>query len=390
MRLADFILGNIEPILAEWEAFARGVWPVKEVDPGELRDHAADILRAAASDMKSAQTTTEQSDKSKGEGHAGRASARVDSASDVHATGRVRSGFDLLALVAEYRALRASVVRLWRGSAPAPDLRDLDDLTRFNESIDQSLTEAVRSYTQRVDRSRQMFLAILGHDLRNPLNAVAMSAAVLSETPGLGADSLGMASNISTSATAMTRMIGDLLDFTGTGLGAAMPLSPAAMDVGGLCREVVEEMRAAHPTRTLRFEPRGDLAGDWDAARLRQVVSNLLANALHHGDDSGPVALTAGAEGPDVLLAVRNAGPPIAPDVLPTIFDPLVRGSSAESERRRRPGSLGLGLYIAREVVAAHGGTIEVKSSAEAGTVFTVRLPRRGGAVGPGPRQPPS
>jgi signal transduction histidine kinase len=375
MRLADFILGNIEPILAEWEAFARSVWPVKETDPRELRDHAADILRATVSDMKSAQTTAEQSDKSKGEGHAGRDSVRVDRASDVHASGRVRSGFDLLALVAEYRALRASVIRLWRDSAPNPDLRDLDDLTRFNESIDQSLTEAVRSYTQRVDRSRQMFLAILGHDLRNPLNAVAMSAAVLSETPGLDADSLDMASNISTSAAAMTRMIGDLLVFAGSGLGAAMPLSPAAVDLDGLCREVVDEMRAAHPTRTLRYEPRGDLTGEWDAARLRQVVSNLLGNALQHA--AGPVALTAGAEGADVLLAVHNGGPPIPPDVLPTIFDPLVRGSLSEQERRRRPGGLGLGLYIAREVVVAHGGAIEVKSSAEVGTVFAVRLPRR-------------
>lgn len=388
MRLADFILGNIEPILAEWEAFARGVWPVKEVDPGELRDHAADILRAAASDMRSTQTAAEQSDKSKGGGHADRASLRVDSASDVHAAGRVRSGFDLLALVAEYRALRASVIRLWRDSAPIPDLRDLDDLTRFNESIDQSLTEAVRSYTQRVDRSRQMFLAILGHDLRNPLNAVAMSASVLSETAGLDADSLGMASNISASAAAMTRMIGDLLVFAGSGLGAAMPLCPAAIDVDNLCREVVEEMRAAHPTRTLRYEPRGDLTGEWDAARLRQVVSNLLGNALHHGGNSGPVALTAAGEGSDVLLAVHNAGPPIPPDVLPTIFEPLVRGSSAESERRRRPGSLGLGLYIAREVVTAHGGAIDVKSSAEAGTIFTVSLPRRGGRGGPGQRRP--
>src|SRR5205085_1177309 len=125
MRLADFILANIEPILAEWEAFARSVWPATATatDPRELLDHA-------------------------------------------------------------------------------PDLRDLDDLTRFNESVDQSLTEAVRSYTQRVDRSRQMFLAILGHDLRNPLNAVMMSAAVLSETPGLDADASGMASHIAASADA--------------------------------------------------------------------------------------------------------------------------------------------------------------------------------------------
>jgi signal transduction histidine kinase len=377
MRLADFILANIEPILVEWEAFARGVWPGKQTDPRELRDHAADILRATAWDMKSVQSATEQSDKSRGEGQDGAESARVDGASDVHAVGRVKSGFDLLAVVAEYRALRASVIRLWRESGPDPDLRDLADLTRFNESIDQSLTEAVRSFTQRVDRSRQMFLAILGHDLRNPLHSITMSADLLSEADGLDAESAGMASGILASAVAMGRMIGDLLDFTAAGLGGAMPLSPAAMDLGPLCREVVDEMRAAHPGRTLRFESHGDLAGQWDAARMRQVVSNLLGNAVQHGAEAGPVDCSVTADGPDVVLAVRNAGPPIPPAVLPTIFDPLVRGRSRESQKPRRPGSIGLGLHVAREVVIAHGGSIGVESSAEAGTVFTVRLPRR-------------
>ena len=377
MRLADFILGNIEPILVEWEAFARIVWPGAETDPCELRDHAADILRATAWDMESVQSATQQSDKSRGEGGDGADSARVDGASDVHAIGRVRSGFDLMAVVAEYRALRASVIRLWRESRPSPDLRDLEDLTRFNESIDQSLTEAVRSYTQRVDRSRQMFLAILGHDLRNPLHSIMMSADALAHTAGPDADSSRMTSRISASVTAMAAMINDLLDFTGTGLGAAMPLSPAAMDLKTLCGEVIDEMRAAHPARTLRFQPHGDdLTGDWDAARLRQVVSNLLGNALQHGGGSGPVDLTVSAEGPNVNIAVRNDGPPIPHDALGTIFDPLVRGTSPELQKQRRPGSIGLGLYIAREVATAHGGSIGVTSSADAGTVFTVRLPR--------------
>jgi signal transduction histidine kinase len=147
--------------------------------------------------------------------------------------------------------------------------------------------------------------------------------------------------------------------------------------------------------RTLRYEPRGELTGEWDAARLRQVVSNLLGNALQHGAGTGPVELSVsaeerngasgadGAEGGEragIRLVVRNDGPPIPRDALPTIFDPLVRGpspASAELQKQRRPGSIGLGLYIAREVAAAHGGTIEVASSAESGTAFTVRLPRR-------------
>jgi signal transduction histidine kinase len=289
----------------------------------------------------------------------------------------VHSGFDLMTLVAEYRALRASVIRLWRESGPSPDLRDVEDLTRFNESIDQSLTEAVRSYTERVDRSRQMFLAILGHDLRNPLHSIMMSANALEAASPPDADASRKTSRISASVMAMAGMINDLLDFTSTGLGARIPLSPEAMDLKRLCQEVVEEMRAAHPTRTLRFQPPGgDLTGTWDAARLRQVVSNLLGNALQHGG-GGPVDLTVSAEDADVHVAVRNEGAPIPHDDLATIFDPLVRGSTPDSQNQRRPGSLGLGLYIAREVATAHGGSIDVASSAEAGTVFTVRLPRR-------------
>lgn len=381
MRLADFILGNIEAIIVEWEAFARSVWPKGEPGPLALRDHAEEILRAAASDMVSPQTAAQQSDKSKGEDSARQDSLRVNDASDVHGAARVRSGFDLVAVVSEYRALRASVIRLWRESGPDHDLHDLDDLTRFNESIDQSLTKAVRSYTDKVDQSRQMFLSILGHDLRNPLNSITLSTAVLSRTGQLDAESSESVSHISASAFAMGRMISDLLDFTQRGVGVAMPLSRAPVELGPLCREVFDEMRAGHPTSMLRFETQGNLSGEWDANRLRQLVSNLLGNAVQHGTESGPVDLTVSAEGADVvLLEVRNQGPPIPPDALPTIFDPLVRGSSPELQKHRRPGSIGLGLYIAREVVIAHGGTIDVKSSATEGTVFTVRLPRHLGS----------
>jgi hypothetical protein len=142
MRLADFILANVEPILAEWETFARGIWPGAAADPATLRDHAEDILRATARDMKSAQTAARQSDKSQGEDRGGEGSARLEEASAVHAVVRVASGFDLLLVVAEYRALRASVIRLWQESGREPDRHDLADLTRFNESIDQSLAKA--------------------------------------------------------------------------------------------------------------------------------------------------------------------------------------------------------------------------------------------------------
>jgi signal transduction histidine kinase len=141
-------------------------------------------------------------------------------------------------------------------------------------------------------------------------------------------------------------------------------------------------MRAAYPGRILRCHTplRDDLAGEWDRARLRQVVSNLLGNAIQHGADDGPVELSVTADGDEVVLSVHNGGEPIPAELLPTIFDPLVRAQvsagAAALQKQRRPGSIGLGLYIARAVVNAHGGSIDVTSSRQGGTVFTARLPR--------------
>src|SRR4029079_8802373 len=135
----------------------------------ELRDHLQDILEATVRDMNSSQSDLQQADKSKGDGEAEASSVALDGASVQHGVSRVESGLEQMAVVAEYRALRATVIRHWRNSNPNPDLHDIHDLTGFNESIDQSLTEAIHSYVERVTHSRQMFLAMLGHDLRNPL-----------------------------------------------------------------------------------------------------------------------------------------------------------------------------------------------------------------------------
>jgi signal transduction histidine kinase len=386
MRLADFILSNVETILVEWEAFARGIAPGANMDALALRDHAADILLATTRDMRSAQTATERAAKSRGHSDKGLAKsvvgdgdgdgADLDGASETHAIGRLGSGFDLLEVVSEYRALRASVLQLWGASEREPNACDVDDVTRFNESIDQSITKAVSSYTKRVDQSRDLFLAILSHDLRNPLNSIAMSAQLL---PKLGLpepDAIGVVSQIASNAEVMARMISDLLDYTRTRLGAGMPVKPADMDLGGLCRALFDEFRTAHPERVIRFHSEGDTIGQWDADRLRQAISNLMGNAVQHGDKRYPIELRLIGELSQVVVVVHNGGPPIPPGELTKIFDPLVRGSSAEHPKKNRPGSIGLGLYIAREVVRSHGGRIDVTSTAVAGTAFTVHLPR--------------
>lgn len=144
MRLPAFIQANTEAILVEWDAFARSIWPEGvQASPQELRDHAAEILQWIAGDMQTHQTLAQRLRKSRGDRGDDQDTARLDPAAKRHAVGRASSGMEMEAVVAEYRALRASVIRLWSESAPDPDAHDLDDLTRFNEAIDESLAEAV-------------------------------------------------------------------------------------------------------------------------------------------------------------------------------------------------------------------------------------------------------
>ncbi len=375
MRLADFIVSSVEPIVAEWEIFARSIGGGEHLSELTLRDHAPQILQATARDMQSTQTAAERAKKSKGLAHSQKDDP-LDGASDMHAVDRLGLGFDMLEVMSEYRALRASVIRLWHESAPHPNEHDVDDLTRFNESIDHSLAKAVVSYTKRVDQARDMFLAILSHDLRNPLNSIGMTAHMMPLVCKDPAEAVAYSEQITRSVSVMERMISDLLDYTRTRLGAGMPVKPAPFDLGSLGRELFEEYRAAHPKQDIQYRTDGDLHGMWDYDRVRQAISNLLGNAIQHGSTDFPVTLSLRGEPSNVFIEVHNGGDPIPPGELPKIFDPLIRGSSAQHPKKNRPGSIGMGLYIAREVAKSHGGRIDVISTAEDGTTFTIRLPR--------------
>jgi signal transduction histidine kinase len=352
------------------------------MDSSALRDYAGDLLLTIVRDMESARSEASRSEKSGGYSDGSATNVRLNSASREHAIGRLGSGFDLSQLVSEYRALRASVLHLWRKSNPQPHENDLDDLTLFNESIDQSLAKAVDSYTRRVDQTRDLFLGILSHDLRNPLNSITMSAALLPQLSRTDVESHKTAEQIAISAQVMGRMIGDLLDYTRTRLGAGMPVTARPMDLAALCREVFDEFRTAHPSREIRFESdTTDATGDWDVDRLRQALSNLMGNAVQHGGHDAPIVLKLSGDAEAVVVEIRNGGVPIPPGEISKIFEPLVRGSTEGKPKHNRPGSIGLGLYIAREIARSHGGSLDVTSSSRDGTAFTMRLPRHHLAV---------
>jgi signal transduction histidine kinase len=375
MRLSAFIIENLEDLLVEWEAFALSLLaPGQKMTSLALRDHATQILLAIAEDIESNQSDLEQAYKSKGFVPIAEATR---TAAMTHGALRHLAGFDLRQLAAEFRALRASVLRLWlkRGGDNGTAFYQM---TRFNESIDQALAESISNYSDEVARSRDTFLAILGHDLRSPLAAIANSSLYLG-SPGLlpQGTSLDAVRRIDRSAAKMNSMIKDLLEYTRSRLGRTIPISPEPASMDQICRLAFDEIRAAHPERIFRLETAGELHGHFDGERLQQVLSNLLNNAVRHGSRGEPITLRAYGEPSQVTVQVRNHGRPIPQDQLQVIFNPLVQIPAGVAEDGDDlSGSLGLGLYIAREIVTSHGGTMLAESSERDGTVFSARLPR--------------
>jgi signal transduction histidine kinase len=378
MRLADFILANGESILEEWETFARTCSPAGgSMDVTALRDHAALMLKTIAADLAQPQSSSEQVEKSKGDAPPVEDEEQATAAEE-HGAGRAKSGFTVVQMVAEYRALRASVVRLWTRHEGRLEREDIDDLTRFNEAIDQSLAESVASFNDDVEKAKETFLAILGHDLRTPLGAISTSAAFMLETGELQEPHLTLATRISASAKRTIAMVGDLLDFTRSHLGDGIPVTPAEVSLGRIVHDVVDEISAAHPGRRIMVEARGESRGQWDAARLAQAVTNLVGNAVQHGAEGTTVTVTVGGDEEEAVVAVHNRGNVIPADQLDGIFNPTRARSAPSKPTAAGPtGSLGLGLYIAERIVSAHGGRVEAESTEEQGTTFTVRLPRR-------------
>lgn len=373
MRLSLFIRENIELILQEWEDFAVTLQPLVDSTKKKLRDHAQQMLVVICADLDTEQCEQDSIEKSKGKGP----DAGDDTAAEIHAADRVQSGFTIEELMAEYRAMRASVLRLWQQRVKVADELAVQDMLRFNEAIDQALTESVARYSEMTREAQNVFLAILGHDVRNPLGAIGMGAEVLLLDPTLPPHHRKVATRIGASTRRVNEIVNDLIDFSTSNLGGSMPIKPSPMDFGPKCTHVVEEIRAFHPERQVKLELLGDMHVNWDGARISQALSNLVANAIQHGDKDQPVWVT--ARGGDMItLSIQNMGSPMEPAHLRTLFDPAqqIAIRSASARAASDSDNLGLGLYITRDIVSAHGGAITVTSTRAAGTTFTVTLPR--------------
>jgi len=372
MRLADFIARNIEPILVEWEAFAATLLPAaRSMDSSALRDHAEQILLAVAKDISTPQTTEAQREKSLG--HAPLAIDAAETAAQTHAILRARRGFDINQLAAEYRALRASVLRLWIDKCH-PSAPHMDDMVRFNEAIDQALAESVSFFTEQVEQARNLLLGMLGHDMRSPLQTIRITASYLAAL-NAGERVSEAAGRLIRSGVRMQSLLDDLCDFNRTQLGLGINIAPHDVHLEPVLADVVDELRAAYPGRQIALEIDGDLRGGWDEQRMQQLLSNLVINAIKYGAPDAPVLVIAVATDADVRIEVKNQGEPIDPQTLARIFDPLQRGGDQKDKGSSKSG-LGLGLYIASEIARAHHGKIEAKSDPKE-TAFIVRVPRR-------------
>ena len=237
---------------------------------------------------------------------------------------------------------------------------------------DVSARRAYEDATRRQSEFEKALIGIVSHDLRNPLQAMIMAAHAALRRGGLDPSVVNNLSRIVSSGERAARMIADLLDFTRARAGGGLPLVRREVDLHDVARQTVGEVQETAPDRTVVCEAIGDGRGDFDPDRLAQLVTNLVVNALGHGAPGSPVAVRSRGEDGCVTLEVHNRGA-IPPELVPTLFEPFSRGERPTLTTQR---SIGLGLYIVKQIAIGHGGAVELESTAERGTTFRVRLPR--------------
>lgn len=370
-ELLDILRRNRDRILEEWARRVRAELPVADLPPEALRNNVPAMLDALAESLALG----------KGE----RPHEPLKQQAREHAEQRHRLGYALEHVAREYALLRNTLVRVLRADCPQPPVTDMELLhMALDQAVVESVTTYARASTRELEAERQQLrhalefrdrvLGIVSHDLRNPLNAITLSAAMLLRRGNLDERVKQNLQRIVSASDRAHRLIRDLLDYTRARLGGGIPLEPRPCDLGEVTQQVVEEVALAFPERTLHFlrATERDLRGEWDPDRLAQVVTNLTRNAVQHSPSGTPVRVTVHADERSVGVDVHNEGPPIAPELLPTLFEPFTQGP----DRRAHEGNVGLGLYISRELARAHGGRLEVESREEAGTTFRLVLPR--------------
>ena len=372
MRLAQFIDEAREQIVAESVKYAADLPVLSGQAIETLRDHLPLVLEAIARDLEQPQTRAQSIAKSEGRSPA----PSGETAAQTHGLLRARSGLTIEQLVAEYRVLRSCVLRLW-ADACKPDRHAIADTLRFDEAIDQAVAESVAFFSAEVERWRGIFLGVLGHDLRGPLNAMVLTAELLTHTVQEAAVA-GRARAMLRNARHMAVLLDSLLEYNRSTLGLGMAIHRTETNLALQCQEEVDLLRDALPGAQIVFDARGDTSGHFDGLRVREAVANLVFNAAQHGTGGAAAAVSVMGHDHGVEVSIENESEPIPAEVLQNLFEPVRRYSTAAGESGHH---LGLGMFIVREIARAHGGDVTV-SMAERRVKIKMLLPKAASAPG--------
>ena len=388
MRLSGFIRTHPEEIAKEWESFARTCSPAAaKMNVEQLRDHILPLLRFVADDMDAPQTGFEQSEKAQGR----QPPAKVEATeAEQHAALRIIDGFTVDQVVGEFRALRASILRLWCTHRSANIQADPTQIIRFNESIDQMLTESVvrhgrlESQAREHSTSRDAFLATLSHELRGPLAAIVNGVYIV-KASGAGNDSLApVAAMMARQSQHLRRLLDDLLDLARISRNR-LSINRVPTDIRQCIQDAVDANSdgLTQGARILNLDiPAAPLVGEVDCTRIVQVISILLNNAIKYSPAGSKIGISLTRDLECAVISVRDEGIGIAAEMQPRIFDAFYVTNANNLAKH----GLGIGLWLAHRLVELHAGTLVAKSEGlTQGAEFRARIPLTVAVAAPAP-----
>ncbi|MEO2062636.1 MAG: sensor histidine kinase [Christiangramia sp.] len=372
MNLVDFIADNKSAIAEEWIKFAqKNILLTKQMNREDIKDHVIQILDRIIYDMRSSQSDVEQ--KIKSQGNKVLNMAETQAAND-HGEQRLDAGFDFMQLSAEFRALRASVLRLWAKEARADNWEtDFYEMIRFNEAVDEIWMISLTRFQEKLNESKNLFLGILGHDLRNPISTIKGAHSLLKLSENLSEKGKKTLAYTEVSVDRMTSLINNLLELTELRLGKGMSFQKVPIDLVELSQNIIHEHELAYPQIEFVLSFDDDIHGNWDRLRLSQMMNNLITNAVKHGSSTGTVQITLRNYERHAEFAVHNNGSHIPQEVLQKIFKERF---TSGNKNELKENSYGLGLLIVKEIVEGHQGEIHVESTPQTGTTFIITLPK--------------
>ena len=373
MNLIYFIKTHKDDITDEWVKFARdNVSGVNKLKLEEVRDHIKQMLDRIVLNMETSETDAQQEEKSKGNK---KMQSGESEAANQHGEQRADVGFSIMELSSEFRALRASVLRLWEAKSKGEKSEtDFQDMIRFNEAIDELWMLSIKRFDQKVDESKNWFMGILGHDLRNPLAAISGVQSILKLSKNLSEKERSLIGRSDSSVKRMKELINNLLELTSLRLGSGMSINKTQVDLSKQSEKIVQELQLSYPEADLNIESPGPVQGEWDVMRLDQLMTNLITNAIRYGKPGGTVTVGISAKGNEAIFKVHNEGPPLSAKIKEMISTGIFTKNNGDPTNK---DSYGLGLYIVKAIVDGHKGKIKVTSTEKTGTTFNIILPRQ-------------